>query len=168
MILARNWAIIVLTLFLWQAKKQACVVQTVKGVEELNTKRKIKSDVNSVNGKETKAYLSWTMTTLIIMTMNQESTKQIDPLDPVDLEPITNNSLLDFILLTRDRYALAVVIWILLGILYLPLGIGLAVLDVIVTRRAFKRHKKEEDRMNKIKQELWKIKLTEINWLSQF
>lgn len=108
------------------------------------------------------------MVILNIMTMNQESIKKEAELDPVDLEPVTNHSFLDFVLLTRDRYAFAVMVWVTLFLLYQPLGIFLMALDVIVSIRAFKKHKKAEDNMNQIKNELWKIKLKEINWLSQF
>jgi hypothetical protein len=100
------------------------------------------------------------------MTMNQESIEA--ELDPVDLEPITNHNFIDFVLLTRDRYAFAVIIWALLFFLWAPLGVGVAILDIFVSRKSFKRHKVEEDRMNKIKQELWKIKLTEIKLLSRY
>ena len=100
--------------------------------------------------------------------MNQESTKKNAELDPVDLEPVTNHNFIDFVLLTRDRYAFAVAVWVTFYLIYPPIGIVLMCLDVIVSRRAYKRHKKEEDNMNKIKHELWKIKLHEMNLLSQY
>ena len=102
------------------------------------------------------------------MTMNQESTKKNTELDPIDLEPITNHSLIDFILLTRDRYAFAVAVWVTFFLIWPPVGVALLAIDVFVSRGAYKIHKKEEDKMNKIKQELWKIKLQEMNFLSQF
>ena len=102
--------------------------------------------------------------------MSQELTKipELES-DPIDLMPPSDNDVLDYIVMNRQRFVLLLAFPVFSFLMGWQIITGISItISVLTFVASFRGHKKDEKKINGLINEYWKMRLEEFNWLGQF